>query len=37
MATFTQSDDLRGATFAGTDLRGARFAVRDLDTIEAKS
>jgi hypothetical protein len=30
MATFTRSDDLQGAEFAGADLRGARFAGADL-------
>jgi hypothetical protein len=30
MATFTRSDDLRGAKFVGTDLRGARFVGADL-------
>jgi hypothetical protein len=30
MATFTRSDDLRGAQFVGTDLRGARFVGADL-------
>ena len=30
MATFTGTDDLRGAQFLGTDLRGARFAGTDL-------
>ena len=33
MATFTQSDDLRGAEFTGTDLRGARFAGADLGDV----
>jgi hypothetical protein len=30
MATFTQSDDLRGAEFRDVDLRGARFVGADL-------
>ena len=30
MATFTGSDDLRGAEFTGVDLRGARFVEADL-------
>jgi DinB family protein/pentapeptide repeat protein len=33
MATFTRSDDLRGAQFIGTDLRGARFIGADLSGI----
>jgi hypothetical protein len=33
MATFTQSDDLRGAEFTGTDLRGARFTGADLSGV----
>jgi len=33
MARFTRSDDLRGATFAGTDLRGARFVEADLSGV----
>ena len=30
MATFTNSDELQGATFIGIDLRGARFVGGDL-------
>ncbi|HKD99333.1 MAG TPA: pentapeptide repeat-containing protein, partial [Micromonosporaceae bacterium] len=30
MATFTRSDDLRGAEFIGANLRGARFARSSL-------
>lgn len=33
MAAFAQSDDLRGAEFAGTDLRGARFIEADLSDV----
>lgn len=33
MATFTRSDDLRGATFIGTNLRGARFIEADLSGV----
>jgi DinB superfamily/Pentapeptide repeats (8 copies) len=33
MATFTRSDDLRGAQFAGADLRGARFVGADLSGV----
>jgi uncharacterized protein YjbI with pentapeptide repeats len=33
MATFTQSDDLRGARFADADLRGARFVGADLSGV----
>jgi hypothetical protein len=33
MATFTRSDDLRGAEFTGTDLRGARFVAADLSGV----
>jgi hypothetical protein len=33
MATFTRSDDLRGAKFAGADLRGARFVEADLSGV----
>jgi hypothetical protein len=33
MATFTRSDELRGATFAGADLRGARFVGADLSGV----
>jgi hypothetical protein len=33
MATFTQSDDLRGARFAEADLRGARFVGADLSGV----
>jgi hypothetical protein len=33
MATFTGSDDLRGATFTDVDLRGARFAGADLSGV----
>jgi hypothetical protein len=33
MATFTQSDDMRGAEFTGTDLRGARFTGADLSGV----
>jgi len=33
MATFTRSDDLRGAEFVGTDLRGARFVGADLSGV----
>jgi hypothetical protein len=33
MATFTRSDDLRGAEFTGTDLRGARFTAADLSGV----
>ncbi len=45
MATFTRSDDLRGAEFTGTlsclhtileeEWEHHRYAVRDLDAIEA--
>jgi uncharacterized protein YjbI with pentapeptide repeats len=33
MATFTRSDDLRGAEFVGADLRGARFVGADLSGV----
>jgi len=33
MATFTGSDDLRGAEFTGVDLRGARFVEADLSGV----
>jgi hypothetical protein len=33
MATFTTSDDLRGAEFVGADLRGARFVGADLSGV----
>jgi len=33
MATFTRSDDLRGAEFVGADLRGARFVEADLSGV----
>ena len=33
MATFTRSDDLRGAEFVDTDLRGARFVGSDLSGV----
>ena len=33
MATFTRSDDLRGAEFVDTDLRGARFVGADLSGV----
>jgi len=33
MATFSRSDDLRGAQFVGTDLRGARFVGADLSGV----
>ncbi len=33
MATFSRSDDLRGAEFAGADLRGARFVGADLSGV----
>jgi hypothetical protein len=33
MATFTGSDDLRGAEFADVDLRGARFVGADLSGV----
>jgi hypothetical protein len=33
MATFTRSDDLRGAESAGTDLSGARFVESDLSGV----
>lgn len=33
MATFTRSDDLRGAQFPGVDLRGARFVGADLSGV----
>ena len=33
MATFTRSDDLRGAEFVHTDLRGARFVGSDLSGV----
>ncbi len=33
MATFTQSDDLRGAEFVDTDLSGARFVGADLSGV----
>ena len=33
MATFTRSDDLRGAEFVGTDLRGSRFVGSDLSGV----
>jgi hypothetical protein len=33
MATFTRSDELRGAEFVGTDLRGARFTGADLSRV----
>src|SRR5262249_31363502 len=33
MATFTRSDDLRGAEFIGVDLRGARFVAADLSGV----
>src|SRR5262245_65591763 len=33
MATFTRSDDLRGAEFVDADLRGARFVGADLSGV----
>jgi uncharacterized protein YjbI with pentapeptide repeats len=33
MATFTRSDDLRGAEFVDTDLHGARFVRADLSGV----
>src|SRR6478672_3515213 len=33
MATFSGSDDLRGATFSDADLRGARFVGTDLSGV----
>ncbi|HEY3546940.1 MAG TPA: DinB family protein [Propionicimonas sp.] len=33
MATFSRSDDLRGAEFVGADLRGARFVESDLSGV----
>src|SRR5215831_6298703 len=33
MATFAQSNDLRGAEFIGADLRGARFTEADLSGV----
>ncbi|QWZ09876.1 DinB family protein [Nocardioides panacis] len=33
MATFTRSDELRGAEFVDTDLRGARFVGADLSGV----
>ena len=33
MATFTRTDDLRGAEFVGVDLRGARFVNADLSGV----
>ncbi|TCC50521.1 DinB family protein [Kribbella pittospori] len=33
MATFTQSDDLRGAEFVAADLHGARFVESDLSGV----
>ncbi len=33
MATFTRSDDLRGAEFRGVDLRGARFIASELSGV----
>jgi Pentapeptide repeats (8 copies) len=33
MATFTRSDDLRGAEFVDVDLRGARFIEADLSGV----
>ena len=33
MATFTRSDDLRGAEFTRADLRGARFTATDLSGV----
>jgi Pentapeptide repeats (8 copies) len=33
MATFSRSDDLRGAEFVGADLRGARFVGVDLSGV----
>jgi uncharacterized protein YjbI with pentapeptide repeats len=33
MATFDESDDLRGATFVDADLRGARFVGADLSGV----
>jgi hypothetical protein len=33
MATFTRSDDLQGAEFAGANLRGARFRRADLPGV----
>jgi DinB superfamily/Pentapeptide repeats (8 copies) len=33
MATFTRSDELRGAEFTGADLRGARFTGSDLSGV----
>jgi DinB family protein/pentapeptide repeat protein len=33
MATFTRSDDLRGAEFVDSDLRGARFVGSDLSDV----
>jgi hypothetical protein len=33
MATFSRSDDLRGAEFVGTDLSGARFVAADLANV----
>ena len=33
MATFTRSDDLRGAQFVDTNLSGARFVRADLSGV----
>src|SRR5262245_63830982 len=33
MATFTRSDDLRGAKFVNVNLRGARFVEADLSDV----
>jgi len=33
MATFTRSDELRGAEFVGADLRSARFVETDLSGV----
>ncbi|MGH3151124.1 MAG: DinB family protein [Streptosporangiaceae bacterium] len=37
MATFTRSDDLRGAEFVRADLRGARFVGADLSGVVMRS
>jgi hypothetical protein len=37
MATFTRSDDLRGAEFIRADLRGARFVSTDLSGVVMRS
>jgi hypothetical protein len=37
MATFTRSDDLRGAEFVDADLRGARFVRADLSGVTMRA